>query len=285
MKLSTLISLVIFATALFLFTSNQGKVEKYHQSTPPALLSSVNPPLARTGAPGETNCTSCHTGSTQAAAGIINVSFSGSGNEYIVDQHYTFTISIATGTKNGFQATILDADDVKAGTFTSGTNYSFASSGGRQYVRQTVSSGITSWTFNWTSPLTDQGDLTLYYTFNKSNAGNNSSGDVIYIGQFNITSAVFNTVTEYEKTDETIGLWYDALNQSLKMDYELFKPANVLLSIQDLSGRLVTQQNLGSFVNGNYSESFQLDEKPMSGIYIVSLFIDNSVYSRKIFID
>src|SRR5687767_8205513 len=155
MRRQFLFSTLLLTALFFLFKSSQGKVETYHQSAPPALLSSVNPPAGRTGAPGESNCTvSCHGGSTQSAAGIIDLTFSGAGNEYIVDEHYSFTISIASGSKNGFEATILDSNNTKAGTFTAGTNYSLANSGGRQYVRHSVSTGITSWTFNWTAPLT-----------------------------------------------------------------------------------------------------------------------------------
>ena len=165
------------------------------------------------------------------------------------------------------------------------SNYSIANLSGRQYVRHSVSTGITSWTFNWTAPATDVGDLTLYFAFNKSNASNNSSGDIIYLGQFNIASAVFNTVTEYEKSDELINLWYDSQNQAVKMSYELLNPANVTLSVQNLEGKLILQQNMGTFESGAYTDSFQLLEKPQSGIYIVSLFVDNNVYNRKIFID
>ncbi len=284
MKKHTLRFALLLIPSFFLFKSNQGKIEKFHPAAPPVLLSSANPPAAKTGAPGETTCTSCHTGTTQSASGIIDLTFSGAGNEYIVGQDYTFTISIATGTKNGFEATILDASDAKAGTFTSGTNYSVTNSGVRQYVRHNTSSGITSWTFNWTAPDTDMGDLTLYFSFNKSNASGSSSGDIIYLGQFNITSAVFNTVTEYEKTDETINLWYNAQNQTMNMDYVLFEPSLVMLSVQNLSGELVLQQNLGLQDDGNYQDVLSLTEKPAAGIYVVSLFAGNSVYNRKIYV-
>lgn len=276
---------LILAASLFLFNSNQARIETYHAASPPVNLSSVNPPAARTGAPGESNCTSCHTGTAQSAAGIIDVSFSGAGNEYIVGQSYTFTISIASGAKNGFEATVLDGTNTKAGSFSSGTAYSIATASGRQYVRQNSSSGITSWTINWTAPATDVGDLTLYFAFNKSNALNNSSGDIIYLGQFNIASAVFNTVTEYETTDAQINLTYSNQQQSADLCYTLFDPGHVIFSVQDLSGRLLTQQNLGNQAPGLYKESITLSEKPETGIYILSLFINNNVYNRKVYIN
>ncbi len=286
MKISyLLIATSLIATATLL-SSHQAKLSKYHSSDfIDKWSSSINPPAARTGAPGESNCTSCHSGSTQSAAGNIDVTFSGVGNEYVVGQSYAITISIASGAKNGFEMTILDNTDTKAGTFTSGTNYGVTTSAGRQYARQNVSSGITSWTINWTAPATDAGDLTLYFAFNKSNNANNSSGDIIYLGQFNITSAVFNTITEQEKTDQQIGMWYDQSARSLHYDFTLEKSAEIRLSVQDLSGKLILQEKSGVLAPGKFENYISFPEKPEPGIYIVSLFVDNRVFNRKILID
>lgn len=272
---------------VFLLPAHQVKITKYHSSDSiEKITSSTNPPAGRTGAPGESNCTiSCHSGTTQSAAGIIDVTFSGAGNEYMVGQSYTITISIAAGAKNGFQATILDNTDSKAGTFTSGTNYGVTTSAGRQYARHNASSGITSWTVNWTAPAADMGDLTLYYAFNKSNNLNNSSGDIIYLGQFNIASAVFNTITEHEKTDQQIVMWYDQLESALHYNFTLEQSADIMINVQDLSGKLIFQQKSGIHAPGDYQSSVLLAEKPQTGIYIVSLFVDNQVFNRKIRID
>jgi hypothetical protein len=280
-----LVASVLVASAILL-PSHQTKISKYHSADfIDKVSSSVNPPAARTGAPGESNCTSCHAGTTQSASGNIDLTFSGVGNEYIVGQSYTITISIAAGAKNGFQMTMLDNTNTKAGTFTSGTNYGVTTSAGRQYARQNVSAGVTSWTINWTAPATDVGDLTLYYAFNKSNNANNSSGDIIYLGQFNIASAVFNTITAQEKTDQQIVMWYDQLTSSLNYNFTLDESADIMLQVQDLSGKLIYQEKSGMYAPGDYQNSILLTAKPQAGIYIVSLFVDNLVFNRKIRID
>ncbi len=181
--------------------------------------------------------------------------------------------------------TILDNTNTKAGTFTSGTNYGVTTSAARQYARQNVSAGVTSWTINWTAPATDVGDLTLYYAFNKSNNANNSSGDIIYLGQFNIASAVFNTITAQEKTDQQIVMWYDQLTSSLNYNFTLDESADIMLQVQDLSGKLIYQEKSGMYAPGDYQNSILLTAKPQAGIYIVSLFVDNLVFNRKIRID
>jgi hypothetical protein len=286
MKVSYILSAILMTAIAIFLPSNQSKISKYHAiDGVEKISSSINPPAARTGAPGEENCTSCHGGTTQSATGNIDITFSGAGNEYIVGQTYTFTLSIATGAKNGFQATILDNTDTKAGTFTSGTNYSVTTFAGREYARHNASVGVTSWTINWTAPAADMGDLTLYFAFNKSNNMSNSSGDIIYLGQFNIASAAFNTITEHEKTDQQIVMWYDQIAGSLNYNFTLQESADIMLNVQDLSGKLIFQQKPGIHAAGEYQSNILLTEKPQSGIYIVSLFVDNQVFNRKIYID
>jgi hypothetical protein len=282
MKISMGIAFIVVVLMLALLPSTQATITKYHDDGVERAWSSVNPPAAKTGAPGETNCTSCHLGTAQSADGVITVTFSGAGDEYIVSQAYTITISIATGTKNGFEMTILDDSNLKAGTFTAGTGSSITNSGGKQYIRHNASVGMQAWSFTWTAPATDVGDLTMYYAFNKSNAAGNTGGDVIYLGQYNLGSAVFNTVTDYEKTDAGYTAYYNSADQQLNLGYTLDHDARVVLSVQDVSGRLIQQVDLGHQASGIYQEQVRLTMQPPAGIYVVSLLVDNNVYNRKV---
>jgi len=284
MNKNYLLLLILFASSI-LQLSHQDKIEKYHQNESiDNLNSSANPPAAKTGAPGESNCTSCHSGTVQSGLGNITLDFSGSADEYVVGQSYTFTISISSGAKNGFEATILDGTNTKAGTFTSGTNYGITTSSGRQYVRQTVSDGITSWTFNWTAPDSDKGDLTIYYAFNKSNNLDNSSGDVIYLGQMTISSAVFNTVTEHEKTDQQFKIWADLEQNQIHFDLYQKIDSPALLQIIDLQGRLIYSESLGTLSQGLNHLQRNIPTDFNHGFYIVSIIIGNEVYDRKIYL-
>ncbi|MBL7898371.1 MAG: hypothetical protein JNJ99_07535 [Crocinitomicaceae bacterium] len=280
------ITLILIAVVFgFVQSSLQGKIEKYHHSDSiEKLNSSANPPAAKTGAPGESNCTSCHSGTTQSGAGNITLDFSGVGSEYVVGQSYTFTISIASGTKNGFEATILDATNVKAGTFTAGTNYGITNASGRQYVRQTVSDGITSWTFNWTAPSSDMGDLTLYYAFNKSNNSDNSSGDIIYLGQMTISSATFNTITSIEQANEQLNIVFNSLNNELHLDFYQQRDAPVILQLIDMNGKLLYNENIGILSEGKNHIMRSIPSEFDHGIYIFSLIVGNEVYDRKIYL-
>jgi len=272
---------LLFLTLLFIVSSSRnGKTTRYHADRFQKNYSSVNPPASRTGAPGELNCTSCHIGTTQPANGVIDFSFSGVGNEYVVGETYSITIGIGSGAKNGFQMTILDNTNSKAGTFISGSNTSITNSIGRQYIRQSASVGLNSWTFQWKAPDTDQGDLTIYYSFNKSNALNNTSGDIIYLGQFNLTSAVFNTITQHEKTENPFNF---SFHQN-KIDYSFTINDNnpVSMYIKNSNGQIVYTQELGNKSPGTYHESVTMKESVSQGLYIISLMVGNTMYTKKI---
>jgi len=82
----------------------------------------AGPIVPRTGAPGESNCTSCHHSATDNARGAMALSFSG-GNTYTPGVWKQVTITItpnpAAGApvRYGFQASARLPDGSRAGTF------------------------------------------------------------------------------------------------------------------------------------------------------------------------
>ena len=156
----------------------------------------------KTGAPGETTCTSCHSGNSLVTSGTqharIQLKGSFSGGGYIPDSTYTLTLSYAESGKStfGFQLTALSNGNA-AGTFTSstrtGTFSSTVNGKTRYYIEHnsTGSSGIskdsTAWTFQWKAPSSNVGNITFYAALNATNNNGSSSGDVIYNKTFQIS--------------------------------------------------------------------------------------------------
>jgi hypothetical protein len=262
-----------------LLSTTTSKVEKYHKDGIEAINFSSNPNAGLTGAPGEGNCTQCHTGAaTQSAAGNVNLVAT---NEYIVGTNYTFEIGMG-GSTNGFEMTVLDASGNQAGTFTAGTNTSVTSQGGKEYIRQSTKTGF--WTFNWTAPSSDMGQLTAYYAFNKTNSNGSSQGDTIYLGQHIIGSAVSNGISEYEKQDKKIKMFFNENTREVNVRYALNSKARIQINISDLSGKLVQTSQIGQKGLGAHTETIPLENLSNEGIYFVSLFINNNVYNRKVYL-
>lgn len=151
------------------------------------------PPTGQTGAPGESNCTSCHTGSPiTSGANWNNVTFSSNipACGYTPGQSYAITLSHTQSgiSKFGFQLTALTSTTTAAGSFTAGTGNSVSSAGGRTYVGHSISgtsgSGSIAWTFTWVAPSTGVGAVTFYSSVNATNSNNQSTGDEIYVKSF-----------------------------------------------------------------------------------------------------
>ncbi|MCB0736572.1 MAG: PKD domain-containing protein [Bacteroidetes bacterium] len=165
--------------------------------------SNSSPPASYTGAPSESSCTSCHSG-TVITSGTEHDSiklFNGKSTlEYIPDSTYHMSITFYANNQNkyGFQVVaLLDANNRNAGSFTI-TNSSktskltkVVSGAQRQYVTHTSggvigSNGSIKWDFDWTAPSTNVGDITFYVAVNNSNRNGQSSGDKVYEKSFSI---------------------------------------------------------------------------------------------------
>ena len=125
-------------------------------------------PAGRTGAPGETTCTDCH--SQNAITGqflIMPPSGYVPGQTYTVQvQHVTSDLSRAAW---GFELTALDSSNAAAGTFANTTAFTrLRTGGGRNYIEQNSTgafvgqTGGSSWTFSWTAPSINVGPVTFY---------------------------------------------------------------------------------------------------------------------------
>lgn len=279
MKQKLLLILPVAGLIGYSFFKKDDNISKYHLDGIEGINFSSNPLPAKTGAPGEGKCTDCHAGTAMSAEGVVDFTLSG-GPSYTPGNVYPITISTVGGAKNGFELTILDADNNQAGTFTAGANTSVVSSGGREYIRHSSSLGELSFTFNWTAPAEESGELTAYYAMNKSNNSGTNSGDEIFLGNKAIPS-VFASVKE-NPVEEGYTAFFNSQTKELNLAYAIFNDAKVVLNVQDLSGRLVQYFDFGQQSAGNYTENLNVDKLNERGIYIVSLFVDNKVYNRKV---
>jgi hypothetical protein len=279
MKKYTLILLPLLGLIGFSFLYEGNHISNYHNDNIEAVNFTSNPPTGKTGAPGEGNCTDCHSGSTMSGDGVVFFTVGG-GPGYMPGSTYPITVSTISGTKNGFELTILDGDENFQGSFTAGDNSSLATGGGVDYIRHSASDGVLSWTFDWTAPDADAGELTAYYCVNISNDNGSSSGDEIFLG--NTSIPMFNVGVEENELDRAYAVFYNSQTSELNLNYSLLKEAKVLLNIQDLSGKLIQYYDFGYQGSGDYSEKLTLTNVDAQGIYLISLFINNQVFNRKI---
>lgn len=157
-----------------------------------------------TGAPGESDCTSCHGGGTFKAA--IQASFSGDGSTYApgVKQTISLSFSNATAKLYGFQLSAhLSSDNTQGGDFVTPTttgvqvlcaNGSTKAAGKTctsnmvQYIEHNRANSTGVWSFDWTPPATAAGPIKFYLVGNAANGDNNTTGDTISKAVYTLTA-------------------------------------------------------------------------------------------------
>ncbi len=238
-----------------------------------------NPPAGRTGAPGETTCAAsgCHSGGTYTGT----VAISGIPDTITANQSYTITLThTSNAVRAGFELTCLDNANAKCGTLTAGTGTSLATSGGRQYVRQsapkTLSNGSTSWTFTWKAPASISGNqATFYFASLAANGNGKNTGDNPLLGTKNIV--LLPTVAAHEPDNAGLANVYPvAANDVLNID--LLQGSKGRLNVFDMQGKMEMQVDL---VQNNQLNISQLEK----GLYIAQIAIDGKTVVKKFVVE
>lgn len=270
--------------------STESEISKF-ASTKSHLFSS-GPPTGKTGAPGESNCTDCHSGTVQSGTGINQVMLINSSqqivSEYTPGETYSVTVTTETAAKKGFQisARIL-SDNSKAGSSTGiATNTEMKSANNQEYIGHVSASNTSQsgWTFNWTAPATNVGDVRFYLAANTTNNSSTSAGDVIRISQH--TFPVVSGASIVENDDfKNLEIAYKGINNSLSFNFNLQENNAVYMNLVDLSGKSILSKRFSDLNIGKNHQDVFLSKDLKDGIYIVHFFVDNKSTSKKIFIN
>jgi PKD repeat protein len=154
-------------------------------------------------APSESSCaqSGCHGGTVGSPGTNLTIDNGQSSFSYLPDSTYTITVtfkSLNSNTTMGFETTALIANNGSpAGTFTntsSKTQKATFTVGGntRQYIEHTSSgyiwsTGTAKWSFQWTAPSTNVGDVKFYVVVNDANGDGTDGGDKIYGNTFTMS--------------------------------------------------------------------------------------------------
>jgi hypothetical protein len=244
-----------------------------------------------TGAPGENNCTQCHSGSTQSGA-TENVFTLTSGltpvTSYVSGQTYTATVSMASNpAKKGFSATALDGTNTMAGVFTGvtiGGTQDFIG-GSRRYVSHTSSSNTSAnsaWSWTWDAPSSDVGDVVFYVATNKTNNNGTTAGDVIYLSTHTITSSL--SVDNKKNEDFSFNAGYSAEGNAIHVSFTSLTSGDMFLNLLDMNGRSVYTYDMDKASIGENSEVIALPNELKNGMYVVNYFVGNKVMTANILI-
>jgi hypothetical protein len=246
------------------------------------ILDPSNPPSAKTGAPGETTCSTssgCHTGGTFTGT----VELSGIPDTVMPDETYNITlVHTSNAVKAGFEITCLNSNNSFTGTFTagSGNNVTTNNSNGRKYVRQstakTLSGGFTTWSFSWKAPSsTPDNTAKFYFASLAANNNNAKTGDNALTGNKQVVLFTPTVGTASPETKEGLRIYPNPAAETLFVDIEPGTAGN--LQIFNLSGKLVksvdisqaTRIDISGFSRGAYIARLQTAQRDYTSRFIV----------------
>lgn len=162
------------------------------------------PPLLRTGAPGEGTCVGCHYTFGDTNVGLGNVRIIGLPAVYTPGQTYNLTLKVSDPQARswGFELTAIDANG-RSSTDTNGLSPVIGNldiQGSPTMLKRTASVGdktriylshafagiqagqanYGTWSFTWTAPSADAGDIIFYAAGNATDNQVTPEGDYIY---------------------------------------------------------------------------------------------------------
>lgn len=236
-----------------------------------ALMYPSGAPAGYSGSPGDgNNCVACHGGTATTTAGLITSNIPAGG--YVAGQTYqiTATNNLTGSGKYGFEVSPQNSAGIQLGTLVAGTGSKLVS-GGTKYITQSNASSTTNtWTFSWIAPQAGTGQVTFYGAM----ARNYNPGPVTLSSL--VVQEALNT-TGLEEKPALVSILAGESNGSIAVVLNT-KVTQAKISVFDLSGR----QLMNSSISG--AGNHMLNQKFKTGIYIVMVQADNSVYKKKIIV-
>ncbi len=223
------------------------------------------------GSPGDngTSCANCHNGGNFGASVAIthNVPITG----YELNTVYDVTVNgTSSAPSHGFQLTAeKNSNNSKIGTLVAATGTRLVNSNGN--ITHS-SPGNSSWTFQWRSPSTDEGQVTFYAALNAAN-GNGQAFD----GSDQVVTTNSGTISSL------------SISEAQRLDFDMFpNPAADNLTIQlpsnsveatvefyDYIGRLALSNKISA--SNNKINVHNLN----SGVYILKVVSNDKIGSQR----
>lgn len=147
-----------------------------------------------------------------------------------------------------------------------------------------ITLGFNEWSFNWTAPSTNGGDIIFYYATNSTNNNNNELGDAIYVSTFIIEPDLSNSIAKY-MDDKNIIAFFDTKTEQFKISYTLKSDENVTINISDNLGRTLFQENSASKTKGIQNDKIAIGKKISKGLYFINLMVANTKISKKVIVN
>ncbi len=286
-KVSYFIFILLLVFTCIAFTFRNSSVECFSSLKELHYPNGVDIP-GYTGAPGEFNCGDCHNCDALPAGLIsrflVTDSLNNEVKTYIPNHTYIITYRDTIVGNKGFQCTVLNDSNWRAGDLMVGQNTQISTllnkktNKIRQYINH-IDPFSSKWVFKWKAPSLSMDRVTFYFS-----TGNYQ---VIYLSNFSLLPQQSTGGISGIKINENafaFTCYYSTMNNSLFMHFKSPEEGKGYLNIVDELGKSVYYKKLGElefgYQSGEYTVPFQLPK----GIYVVQLFVNNYFATKRIVI-
>ncbi len=225
------------------------------------------------GAPGETNCSGCHSSPVNPNIPDLHYEVENNIIQYQPDSIYLVHIRIrrAGHNKFGFVCSSLDSTNTSVGTF-SLINAAITRTytlGGRRYVSHTPcgadSQDSTTWTYKWKAPSVDKGKIKIYMSMLVANHDEALTGDTTYTRILQMNSPSIAGIKNKSLDLYPTKVFPTLFSNSYNVEFNPFFNNQIKsISLFDVNGKLV-QKNTTK--ESSYKQ--EIERVLEGGIYIL----------------
>lgn len=249
-----------------------------------------------TGSPNELVCDDCHDtyGSPNTGPGTIYVTSNMSNWQYTPGQTYNISVVVKQTGKPifglGFEA--LTSSNTNAGSLVI-TNSAqtwirtkTVSGVSRNNVVHKLNGGLVNdscvFSFNWTAPATNIGNVTFYFSGIAGNNNGSDNGDYVYSSSKLVTPASATGLAE-ANVNKSLSIFENGEN-NLVIKYQSAESAQPRVDLYDLSGHLIVSRTFDQTGSGNVELKMERPIGLSKGVYLVNLMSGADVYTGKAYL-
>jgi len=250
-----------------------------------------------TGSAGELKCNDCHNsyGNSNSGTGTIYVTSNIPNWRYVPGQTYIVNVIVKQIGKPlfglGFEA--LTSTNANAGSLiiTNSTKTTIktktVSGVTRNNVVHQLNGGLHAdsaiFTFNWTAPTSNIGNITFYFAGIAANNNGNEDLDYAYNGSKVVSPASTTGLSENNKNISNLKAYINDEGR-ITLEYSSFEHTSPKINIIDLGGRLVSSEETGQYVSGEVKMTVSVPVGLKSGMYLIRVISNGESLNSKLFI-
>ncbi|HTF05748.1 MAG TPA: choice-of-anchor V domain-containing protein [Bacteroidia bacterium] len=256
----------------------------------------------RTGSPGESTCTGCHTGSVindGVGSVVISSPDLGINWEYMVGDTYTINVTVSRPAAPLFgfdlEALTSAAQPQNGGTLivTNTNETHILNATVMTVVRKNMThklngglgTGTKTFSFKWAAPTTNVGNVTFYCTGNATNNNGAKTGDHIYSTSQIVTPALGSGTLETETAPLDFIMFPNPANENIFVTYSAPAGEQVNFSLVTIDGKEVNPVYTFRGTGATETSSLVLPADLAAGIYLVRMESGEKVSVKRVVVE